>query len=83
MDDVGGVEVGDGCEDLLDYAGGVAFGEFAVFADAVEEFAAGGELGYDVVFVLGGGGGLVCRKWEGARARGNTLDSNQSRKETI
>lgn len=50
--DVVAVKVGDGRQHLQDHARGVTLSEFPVFADAVEELAAGGELCDDVVFVL-------------------------------
>lgn len=42
----------DGAKNLLDGLGGILFGEFSLLANAVEEFASGGQLGDDVELVL-------------------------------
>jgi hypothetical protein len=47
------VEVVDCLENLSDRLCCVLFGEFALFADAVEELSAGRQLCDDVIFVLG------------------------------
>lgn len=53
MDNIPPVEVVDGVEHLPDGLRGVLLGEFAIFADAVEQFASSGQLGDNVEFVLG------------------------------
>jgi hypothetical protein len=52
MDYVALVQVVDGLEHLADRLGGVLFGELSLFADAVEQLAAGGQLRNNVPFVL-------------------------------
>jgi hypothetical protein len=47
------VEVVDCLEDLSNRLGRVLFGEFALFADAIEQLSAGRQLCDDVIFVLG------------------------------
>lgn len=56
MDDVVLVEVVDGLEDLANGLRGILLGELALFANSVEQLAAGGQLGDDVVLVLYGRG---------------------------
>ncbi len=52
MDDIVLVQVVDGVEDLLERLGGILLGELAALADAVEQLAAGRQLGDDVELVL-------------------------------
>lgn len=52
MDNIVGVKVVDGLEDLLDGLRGVFFGELALVTDPVEQFAAGRKLCDDVELVL-------------------------------
>jgi hypothetical protein len=46
------VEVVDCLEDLSNRLGRVLFGEFSLFADAVEQLSAGRQLCNNVIFVL-------------------------------
>jgi hypothetical protein len=78
VDDVVLVEVVDGLEDLADGLRGILLSELALLADPVEQLATGGQLGDDVVLVLGGRG---CQQAVGGVAGAGemrTLDSNQS-----
>jgi hypothetical protein len=49
--DIVAVEIVDSSKDLLDCLRGVLLGELALLANAVEQLAAGGQLGDDVVLV--------------------------------
>lgn len=52
VNDVVVVQVVDSIEDLADRLGGVFLCELSLLANAVEQLAAGSQLGHDVVFVL-------------------------------
>lgn len=56
------VEIVDGIQDLADGLRGVLFSKASLFADAVEQLASGGQLGNNVVFVLGARGERWSRK---------------------
>ncbi len=78
MDHVALVQVVDGVEDLADGLGRVFFGELALFADAVEELAARGQLRDNVPFIL-----VHQRRIEMSGGEEDTLDSNHSWNLTI
>ena len=52
MYDIIVMKVVNSFEDLTNGLGCIQFGEFAVFADPIEQLSAGSELRDDVVFVL-------------------------------
>lgn len=52
MDNLVSVEKINRKEDLLDGFGGILLGEFALFADSIEQLSASSELCYNVELVL-------------------------------
>ncbi len=52
MDDIIVVEVVDSLKDLSNCLRGILLRKLAIFADTVEEFSPGGQLGNDIVFIL-------------------------------
>jgi hypothetical protein len=73
VDDVVVVQVVDSLEDLSDSLGSVLLRELSLLANAVEQLAACGQLGHDVIFILPRQ--LLPRDYT---TRSLTRDSNQS-----
>lgn len=73
------VKVVDGLEDLSDCLGRILFRELAIFANPIKEFSTGGQLCYNIVFVLRS----PHQRWTMLHSIRHTLDSNQSWNRTI
>lgn len=78
VDDFILVQVVNSTENLLDCLGGVLLGKLALFANTVEQFSAGSELGYNIELILQEGVSVSFVLNCFAQRVSHTLDSNQS-----